>query len=58
MSAKDTNVTVTVDTENITKINKNCMVVFSDDLGDPIAPACPIAHPSKNMWSWVTCLKI
>ena len=35
--AKDTNVTVTVDTANINQTNKKLMVTFSDDRNDPIS---------------------
>lgn len=41
---RDTNVTVTVDTDNINQTNKKCMVVFSDDFGDPLGPPCDPAN--------------
>lgn len=43
---KDTNITVTVDTENLNGKNKNEKVRFSDDLGDPEKPGDPASYVS------------
>ncbi|GAB4164189.1 MAG: hypothetical protein Tsb0033_25320 [Winogradskyella sp.] len=44
MNPKDTNITITVDTNGINDQNKNQKVIFSDDLGDPQQPP---GHPEQ-----------
>ncbi|MBT8260907.1 MAG: hypothetical protein HKO92_07720 [Flavobacteriaceae bacterium] len=58
--AKDTNITLTVDTASITESTKNTAVVFSDDRGDaaetPGDPANYVSSVNKNykvIWTGV-----